>query len=184
MKRITHPERRRRFIDAFKKAAVESRILPQDPGLREAYTSIPKLPIRLICSPMGKVINHGGLLRIAEAFRIELITFAKEASDESDHPSRVHCFVCSSCRGRGRPQIDPAGQSERPRAGIDRVHSRLRRSRSVLPGVDGRLPQLRPYRKRTELFEHRNCLPAGPDPLHDPKIGLLIQMKASPAAGP
>lgn len=84
MKRVTHPVRRQRFIEAFKKAAVESRITPQDPGLREVYHEIPKLPIRLLCSPMGKVINHGGLLRIAEAFRLELITFAKEASDEKD----------------------------------------------------------------------------------------------------
>jgi tRNA G18 (ribose-2'-O)-methylase SpoU len=76
--------RRRRYIEAFKEAAIASRTNPLDPGLREAYASLPKVPIRLICSPMDKVMNHGGLLRIAEAFRLEMVSFANEPSGEKD----------------------------------------------------------------------------------------------------
>lgn len=49
-----------------------------EPGLREAYPSIPRAPIRLIACPMSKAVNHGGLLRLAEAFRLERVDLAPE----------------------------------------------------------------------------------------------------------
>lgn len=55
-----------------------SRNAPADPGLRDAYPEIPRLPIRLICPRLDKEINHGNLLRIAEAFRLELVVFAPD----------------------------------------------------------------------------------------------------------
>jgi tRNA (guanosine-2'-O-)-methyltransferase len=58
------------------------------PGLREAYGAIPRAPIRLICNPLVKDVNQGGMLRIAEAFRIEKVTFSPEedrAEDFSGH---------------------------------------------------------------------------------------------------
>ncbi len=53
-----------------------SRRNPDDPGLRDSYSQIPRLPIRLICCKLDKEINHGNLLRIAEAFRLEMVQFA------------------------------------------------------------------------------------------------------------
>ena len=50
-----------------------------DPGLREAYGEILRAPIRLIACPMSKAVNHGGLLRLAEAFRLERVDLAPEA---------------------------------------------------------------------------------------------------------
>lgn len=55
-----------------------SRNSPADPGLRDIYHAVPKLPIRLICPRLDKEINHGNLLRIAEAFRLELVVFAPD----------------------------------------------------------------------------------------------------------
>lgn len=83
-RRVSHPVRRRRYIEAFKQASIASRANPLDPGLREVYGELPKIPIRLICSPMDKVMNHGGLLRIGEAFRLEMVSFANEPSGEKD----------------------------------------------------------------------------------------------------
>ncbi len=60
-----------------------SRNSPADPGLRDIYHAVPKLPIRLICPRLDKEINHGNLLRIAEAFRLELVVFAPDAIEKS-----------------------------------------------------------------------------------------------------
>lgn len=59
-----------------------------DEGLRESYADLPKAPVRLIVCPLNKEVNHGGLLRAAEAFRIERISFEREedgAVDRSGH---------------------------------------------------------------------------------------------------
>lgn len=50
-----------------------------EPGLRDAYPTIPRAPIRLIACPMSKAVNHGGLMRLAEAFRLERVELAPEA---------------------------------------------------------------------------------------------------------
>ena len=55
-----------------------SREAAADPGLRDVYPDIPRLPIRLICPRLDKEINYGNLLRIAEAFRLELVVFAPD----------------------------------------------------------------------------------------------------------
>lgn len=51
---------------------------PADPGLRDAYAALPRAPVRLVVPAMGKAINQGGLLRLAEAFRIEAVDLAPE----------------------------------------------------------------------------------------------------------
>lgn len=55
-----------------------------DPGLRHTYPSLPRAPIRLIVPPMGKAINQGGLLRVAEAFRLERVDFEPEPDRMTD----------------------------------------------------------------------------------------------------
>jgi len=49
-----------------------------DPGLREVYDQIERAPIRLIVLPLGKAINHGGLTRVADAYRLERVDFQQE----------------------------------------------------------------------------------------------------------
>jgi tRNA G18 (ribose-2'-O)-methylase SpoU len=57
---------------------------PNDPGLRETYATLPRAPIRLIVLPLGKAINHGGMTRIADAYRIERVDFSKELDGAVD----------------------------------------------------------------------------------------------------
>lgn len=69
------------------KAAWESsRHVPEDPGLRDRYPQIPRLPIRLIVCPLALDVNQGGLLRMAEAFRLERVDLAPtDCRDFSGH---------------------------------------------------------------------------------------------------
>jgi tRNA G18 (ribose-2'-O)-methylase SpoU len=57
---------------------------PEDPGLRETFPTLPRAPIRLICSEMDKGINHGNILRVADAFRIEEVCFSPAPAKERD----------------------------------------------------------------------------------------------------
>lgn len=59
-----------------------------DPRIRDVYTDFPRAPIEIVTCAMDKSINHGGILRAAEAFRIERVTFQQEpdfATDFSGH---------------------------------------------------------------------------------------------------
>jgi 23S rRNA (guanosine2251-2'-O)-methyltransferase len=47
-----------------------------DPGLRERFPDLPRAPIRVICCPLDKGINHGNILRISDCFRVESVCFA------------------------------------------------------------------------------------------------------------
>ncbi|MCW5946581.1 MAG: hypothetical protein KIT74_06075 [Fimbriimonadales bacterium] len=58
--------------------------LPDDPGLRHTFEMLPRAPIRLICSEMDKGINHGNILRVADAFRIEEVCFSPVPTKERD----------------------------------------------------------------------------------------------------
>lgn len=88
MKVIGWKERQRRIMENEQRAWEMAGHAPDDPGLHEVYGSLPRAPIRLICCPLIKDVNHGGLLRLAEAFRIEQISFSPEedgAVDISGH---------------------------------------------------------------------------------------------------
>jgi tRNA guanosine-2'-O-methyltransferase len=52
--------------------------------LRDRYREVPRAPIRVIACPLGKEVNHGGLLRAAEAYRIERVDFSLEADGAWD----------------------------------------------------------------------------------------------------
>ena len=61
-------------------------------SLRERADLLPRMPIEIIACSMGKAINHGGILRIAEAFRCEMVTFAFEEdrfNDFSGHKGAI-----------------------------------------------------------------------------------------------
>lgn len=74
--------RRQRSLEEWvaEEAAVSARHL--------AYQNVPRAPIRLLCMPLRNAVNHGGILRVAEAFRVEQVTFSPEddgAVDMSGH---------------------------------------------------------------------------------------------------
>jgi tRNA (guanosine-2'-O-)-methyltransferase len=75
---IKWQERHRRMLGALEDAWHEGGKTPADPGLRERYDELPRSPIRLIVLPLGKAVNHGGMTRVADAFRIERVDFARE----------------------------------------------------------------------------------------------------------
>jgi tRNA G18 (ribose-2'-O)-methylase SpoU len=53
-------------------------------SIRERADLSPRIPIEIIACPLGKAVNHGGLLRIAESFRCEMMTFAFESDRHND----------------------------------------------------------------------------------------------------
>jgi tRNA G18 (ribose-2'-O)-methylase SpoU len=57
---------------------------PDDPGLRESYAEIERAPVRIIVMPLKKAVNHGGMTRIADAYRIERVDLAPEADRAVD----------------------------------------------------------------------------------------------------
>lgn len=48
-----------------------------DPGLRSRFETMPRLPVKIVCNRLDKAINHGNVLRIAEAFRVECVVFGR-----------------------------------------------------------------------------------------------------------
>jgi tRNA G18 (ribose-2'-O)-methylase SpoU len=60
----------------------ETESLPD--SVREQIYVLPRMPIEIIACPLGKEVNHGGILRIAEAFRLERVTFAYEGDQAND----------------------------------------------------------------------------------------------------
>ncbi len=61
-----------------------------DPGLRARFTELPRAPIRIICSGLDKGINHGNILRIADAYRVESVSFTPLPRKERDFSG---CFA-------------------------------------------------------------------------------------------
>lgn len=53
-------------------------------SVRERIDYLPRVPIEVIACPLGKEVNHGGILRAAEAFRLEMVTFSYEGDGAND----------------------------------------------------------------------------------------------------
>ena len=51
---------------------------------REGYHERPRMPIELVVCPLGKEVNHGGILRLAEAFMLERVSFSRESDSAED----------------------------------------------------------------------------------------------------
>ncbi|MCH8273757.1 MAG: hypothetical protein IH851_03120 [Armatimonadetes bacterium] len=76
----------RRAVESTKEAVEAAGRAPEDPGLRDRFSLLPRAPIRIICCPLDKRINHGNILRLAECFRLEEVCFAPVGSDrEKDY---------------------------------------------------------------------------------------------------
>ena len=84
MKRLKPKQRRERTRENYREAMDQARQDASEPGLRDAYPAISRAPIRLIACPLGKAVNHGGLLRLAEAYRLELVDFQVEEDRVQD----------------------------------------------------------------------------------------------------
>jgi tRNA (guanosine-2'-O-)-methyltransferase len=84
MKRLGPKSRNKRLAAEHAEFMESANRVAPDPGLRDVYDALPRLPVRVICSPMGKSVNHGGIIRLAEAFRIEHVSFANELDDTAD----------------------------------------------------------------------------------------------------
>lgn len=82
--RMSQRERHRRMREAQIAAWNESYNVESDPGLRDVYAEIPRLPIRLICCPLVKDVNQGGMLRLAEAYRLSEVVFSPESDGVTD----------------------------------------------------------------------------------------------------
>ncbi len=52
--------------------------------LRGQIKEVPRLPVEIIACPLGKDVNHGGILRLAEAFRVERVSFSMEPDQATD----------------------------------------------------------------------------------------------------
>lgn len=84
MKRLNYKERQKRIKENIENAWNAARNTPPDPGLRNYYENVEKAKIKIICCPMEKAVNHGGILRTAEAFRLEQVDFQKEEDEAYD----------------------------------------------------------------------------------------------------
>lgn len=77
-KRITRKERTRMFLESWE-ADLREAEAGAEPDLRTTFGELPRLPLWVIGLQMNKQINHGGLIRLAEAYRLERLTFEREA---------------------------------------------------------------------------------------------------------
>lgn len=78
MWRIRANEKRRRIRTTLEEAWEVSGRTADDPDIREVFPTLPRVPIHLLALRMNKAINHGGLLRLAEAHRVEMMSYEME----------------------------------------------------------------------------------------------------------
>ena len=84
MPRLTYRQRHKRIRQSLEEAWTNSLMPAEDPGLREVYDTLPRAPIRLITSPLWIDINQGGLLRLADAYRLERVDLSPERDKSVD----------------------------------------------------------------------------------------------------
>lgn len=84
MRRLRYKARQKRIKDEMKEAWEAAGRAADDPDLREQFHSLPRAPLTLFCCRMNKAVNHGGLVRLAEAFRLENIVFENEVDEVVD----------------------------------------------------------------------------------------------------
>lgn len=97
-KHLKYLERRRQAAEEIRAAWDLSHTPPQDPGLREIYHTIPRAPVRIICSALGKDVNQGGILRLAEAFRLERVDYEPPNGEAFDFTAATGVEPWQPCR--------------------------------------------------------------------------------------
>lgn len=76
----------------YRQDVVDAWGAPEDPGLRDRFHELPRAPVRLICGPMNKAVNHGGITRLAETLRLEMVCFQPEDDGTEDRYGAVSAF--------------------------------------------------------------------------------------------
>lgn len=84
MPNLRYRQRRRLMQENYQEIWEASQRVPEDPGIRENYHDLPKAPVQLVCCALGKAVNQGGILRLAEAYRIEKVTYEPEHDRAQD----------------------------------------------------------------------------------------------------
>lgn len=80
--RLNYKQRQRRMRETVESAWQQ---IESEPGsLRERVNTEPRMPLEIVACPLGKEVNQGGILRLAEAFRIEMVTFEHEEDHAND----------------------------------------------------------------------------------------------------
>jgi 23S rRNA (guanosine2251-2'-O)-methyltransferase len=80
--KLGYRERQRRMKETSDQAWMEIQTLPG--AMREGYFQRERMPIEIIACPLGKEVNHGGILRVAEAFMLENVMFSYEDDGYND----------------------------------------------------------------------------------------------------
>ncbi len=80
--RLNYKQRQERIAEVNRQAWENVDRSPE--VIRENYDKYSRIPIEIIACPLGKAVNHGGLLRIAEAFMLERVTFSYEEDQYND----------------------------------------------------------------------------------------------------
>ena len=80
--RLNYRERQARMREIAESGWQEIETLPE--SVRDRADLLPRIPLEIIACPLGKAVNHGGLLRMAEAFRLEMVTFSFEQDRGND----------------------------------------------------------------------------------------------------
>jgi tRNA G18 (ribose-2'-O)-methylase SpoU len=80
--KLGYRERQRRMQATSDRAWMEVASLPG--AMREGYFDRPRMPIEILACPLGEEVNHGGILRVAEAFMLENVIFAFEEDEGND----------------------------------------------------------------------------------------------------
>lgn len=93
MSRLTYRQRHRRMEQSLEEAWKSSLMPAEDPGLREVYANVPRARIRLITSPLWIDVNQGGLLRLADAYRLEQVDLAIEQDRARDFSGGKGAYV-------------------------------------------------------------------------------------------
>jgi hypothetical protein len=93
MPRLTYRQRHRRIRQSLQEAWSSSLMPAEDPGLREVYGTLPRAPIRLITSPLWIDVNQGGLLRLADAYRLESVDLSPEKDGARDFSGSMGAAV-------------------------------------------------------------------------------------------
>ncbi len=85
----------------LKEASNDARNTALDPGLRRVYPNLPRAPIRVIACPLEKSVNHGGIMRVSEAYRIERVEFEPTRDETTDAAGAVGVFDWQPARWIG-----------------------------------------------------------------------------------
>ncbi len=84
MRRVRYPKRLKNIRQELEDTWRSMRNITTDPGIREQFASMPRVPVDLIGLRLDHFANQGGILRVADAFRINHVHFEPEEGEKAD----------------------------------------------------------------------------------------------------